>query len=80
MTAVGAGENAGRKLQEYDVVRIYRRLGLWQGAAAQLSVPLSVLPPEATGIAVLLQEPKGSIAGAAEIAAGQAIGASLQKH
>ena len=81
LTAVGAGENAGRKLQEYDVVRTYRRVGLWQGGAAQFSVPLSVLPPEATGIAVLLQEPQGSIAGAAALAAdAHASGASLQKH
>jgi hypothetical protein len=81
LTAVGAGENAGRKLQEYDVVRAYRRVGLWQGGAAQFSVPLSLLPREATGIAVLLQEPQGSIAGAAALAAdAQASGASLQKH
>jgi len=81
LTEVGAGENAGRKLQEYDVVRTYRRVGLWQGGAAQFSVPLSLLPPEATGIVVLLQEPQGSIAGAATFAAdAQASGASLQKH
>jgi hypothetical protein len=81
LTEVGAGENAGRKLQEYDVVRTYRRIGLWQGGAAQFSVPLSVLPPEASGIVVLLQEPQGNIAGAAALAAdAQASGASLQKH
>jgi hypothetical protein len=81
LTEVGAGENAGRKLQEYDVVRTYRRIGSWQGGAAQFSVPLSLLPPEATGIAVLLQEPQGSIAGAATLAAdAQASGASLQKR
>jgi len=80
-TEVGAGENAGRKLQEYDVVRTYRRVGLWQGGAAQFSVPLSLLPPEATGIAVLLQEAQGGIAGAAALAAdAHASGASAQKH
>jgi hypothetical protein len=81
LTEVGAGENAGRKLQEYDVVRTYRRIGLWQGGAAQFSVPLSSLPQGATGIAVLLQEPQGGIAGAAALAAdAPASGASLQKH
>ncbi len=67
LTEVGAGENAGRKLQEFDIVRTYRPLGVWQGAAAQFFVPLSQLPPEATGIAVLLQEPQGRIAGAAAL-------------
>jgi hypothetical protein len=75
-TEIGAGENAGRKLQEFDVVRAYRPLGLWQGAAARFSVPLSSLPPEATGIVVLLQEPKGQIAGAAALATG----VSLEKR
>lgn len=69
LTEIGAGENAGRKLQEFDVVRTYRPLGAWQGAPAQFSVPLSQLPPEATGIAVLLQEPQGRIVGAAALAA-----------
>ena len=65
LTEIGAGENAGRKLQEFDVVRTYRPLGVWRGVATELSVPLSQLPPEATGIVVLLQEPQGRIAGAA---------------
>ena len=65
LTEIAAGENAGRKLQEFDVVRTYLPIGVWRGAAAQLSVPLSQLAPEATGIVVLLQEPQGRIAGAA---------------
>jgi hypothetical protein len=68
LTAIGAGENAGRNLAEFNVVRLYLPLGSWQGAAAQFSVPLSRLPPEASGVAVLLQEPHGAIAGAAAIA------------
>jgi hypothetical protein len=69
LTEVGAGENAGRKLQEFDIVRTYLPVGNWQGAAAQFSVPLAQLPPEATGIAVLVQEPQGRIVGAATLAA-----------
>jgi hypothetical protein len=67
-TEVGAGENAGHKLQEFDIVRAYRPLGLWHGSAMQFSVPLSSLPAEATGIAVLLQERGGPIAGATKLA------------
>jgi hypothetical protein len=78
LTEIGAGENAGRKLQEFDVVRAYLPLGIWQGAAAEFSVRLSQLPPEATGIVVLLQEPQGRIAGAATTSI--ASGAPLQKR
>jgi hypothetical protein len=67
-TKIGGGENAGRALEEFDVVRSYRVVGVWRGSAAQLAVPLSSLPPEAPRIVVLLRSPAGVILGAATLA------------
>ena len=56
ITPVGRGENAGRSLTEYQVVRRATRLGGWSGAAAALPLPakegeaeLVVVQPEAPG-------------------------------
>ncbi len=68
VTAVGRGENGGRKLAEFNIVRAYDVLGVWHGDATRFLVPLSSLPPEASRIAVLLQMPAGTIAGAATLA------------
>lgn len=68
VTAVGRGENGGRKLKEFNIVRAEAVLGLWRGNARQFLVPLSSMPPEASRIAVLLQLPAGTIAGAATFA------------
>jgi hypothetical protein len=38
-TPVGRGENAGRSLTEYQIVRRATRLGSWSGAAAALPLP-----------------------------------------
>jgi hypothetical protein len=67
-TKVGAGENAGRTLEEFDIVRSYDVVGVWRGNAAHLAVALSSLPPEATRIVVLLRRPAGEITGAATLA------------
>jgi hypothetical protein len=67
-TKVGAGENAGRALEEFDIVRSYRLIGVWRGNAAQLAVPLSSLPPEVARVVVLLRSPAGVIVGAAALA------------
>ena len=64
-TAVGAGENAGHRLEEFDIVRTYQTLGLWQGTEKRLTVPLSSLAPEVSRVAVLLQLPEGPITAAA---------------
>jgi hypothetical protein len=55
-TAVGRGENAGRSLTEYQVVRRATRLGAWAGEAATLPLPdkegeaeLVVVEPDAPG-------------------------------
>jgi hypothetical protein len=67
-TKIGAGENAGRALEEFDIVRSYRVVGVWHGNAAHLAVPLSSLPPEVARVAVLLRSPAGVILGAAPLA------------
>jgi hypothetical protein len=69
VSAIGRGENAGRTLQEFNIVRAIRSLGRWSGQAQTLHVPLASLPPEATDVAVLVQgADQGPIVGAASIA------------
>ena len=66
VSAIGRGENAGRTLEEFNIVRSIRTLGQWQGAAARFQVPLSGLPSDATDVAVLVQSSgQLAIAGAA---------------
>ena len=55
-TPVLRGENEGKTLTDYQVVRSYRRIGAWAGWSMELIVP----PDEAKalgdgGVAVLLQ-------------------------
>ena len=67
-TQIARGENANRVLKEVNIVRSVRRLGTWNGAPQQRSVPLSTLPSDATNVVVLLQKPnQGAIAGAATL-------------
>lgn len=63
---VTRGENAGRELREFNIVRSFRKLGSWQGASESFSVPLKTLPADATAVAVLVQQrDQGPIIGAA---------------
>jgi len=64
-TKVARGENAGRSLREYDIVRALRPLGSWDGAARRISVDLAGLPADCSDLAVLLQKADGRIIGAA---------------
>jgi len=67
-TPISRGENTGRVLHEFNVVRTFRTLGAWQGQAEQLQLKLSTLPQDASRIAVLVQQPQqGAIVGAAAI-------------
>jgi hypothetical protein len=67
-TPVGRGENAKKSLQEFNVVRSFKRLGRWNGKPQTMSVPLATFPRDATAVAVLLQrQGQGAIAGAATI-------------
>ena len=63
---VGRGENAGRSLEEFNIVRSIRTLGTWKGAAENYKVGVSSLPADATNVAVLVQSRgTGPIVGAA---------------
>jgi hypothetical protein len=70
-TRVGRGENSGRTLVDFNIVRYFRRLGAWTGKAVTWRVRLDSLPRDATRAAILVQEAnQGAIAGAAAIALG----------
>ena len=56
VSPIGHGENAGRKLEEFNIVRSIANLGRWTGASAQFSVPVGSVPADATDVAVLVQE------------------------
>jgi hypothetical protein len=67
--AIKKGENAGRKLDEFNIVRAVVRLDDWDGQAKNLDVPLAKLPPDATHMAVIVQRKgPGHVVGAAQIA------------
>jgi len=66
-TKVQRGENAGRSLTEYSIVRGVYPLGRWTGEATSFSIDLSTVAGDATAVAVLLQTPgPGRILGAAK--------------
>lgn len=66
LSAVARGENAGRNLEEFNIVRELRTLGVWRGEERALRVALSSLPSDATDVAVLIQlAGQGPIIGAA---------------
>jgi len=67
-TKVGRGENAGRTLKEYSIVRTVTSLGRWDGAAKAVSLDLASMPESATMAAVLVQDAgQGRMVGAATI-------------
>jgi hypothetical protein len=63
-TRVGAGENGGRTLAEWNVVRGFETLGDWRGAATEATVPAARLAGYER-VAVVLQATDGAILGAA---------------
>lgn len=66
VTAIGRGENAGRTLDEYNIVRAVVPLGRWNGGAQEFHTKLASLPQDATDVAVLVQSPgQGAVVGAA---------------
>ena len=69
VTAVGRGENSGRTLREFNIVRQFRSLGIWHGQESVFRAPLDSFPADATHVAVLLQRAQqGPIAGSATVA------------
>jgi hypothetical protein len=68
-TRVGRGENSGRTLTEFNIVRQFLTLGPWNGQEAVFRVPLDAIPADATHVAILLQRTdQGPIAGSATVA------------
>jgi len=55
-TPVGRGENAGKTLREFQLVRALRALGKWPGDARTLQVKRARLPGHIDSVAVLAQE------------------------
>jgi hypothetical protein len=47
VSAIGRGENAGRTLDESNIVRNIRTLGVWKGQVETFHVSVSSLPPDA---------------------------------
>lgn len=67
-TKVQRGENAGRSLTEYGIVRGVYPLGRWTGDPARFSIDLSSVAGDATAAAVLVQASgPGRVLGAAKI-------------
>lgn len=63
-TPVGAGENGGRTLTDYRIVRAARPLGAWDGAARQIKLPEIAA---GRGAVVLVQSADLRVIGAADL-------------
>jgi hypothetical protein len=67
-TAVRRGENAGRELSEYNIVRALRKVGSWDGRGQSLELDLSDATADGMGGAILIQSAdQGPIVGALDI-------------
>jgi hypothetical protein len=55
-TPVGRGENAGKQLREFQIVRSLESTGRWNGEARVMRVPAGKAQADVTGFAVLAQE------------------------
>ena len=69
VSAIGRGENAGRTLIGFNIVRDFRSLGRWDGQKRQYHARVDALPRDATDVAVLVQTlGQAPIIGAATLA------------
>jgi hypothetical protein len=66
VTKVGSGENGGRTLAEWHIVRGIEPLADWTGAAWETVVPAATVA-RYERLAVVLQEPGGRVLGAATV-------------
>jgi hypothetical protein len=55
-TAIGHGENGGRTLHEFNIVRASFALGTWDGGARRYALKRTALPADASMVAVVLQQ------------------------
>jgi hypothetical protein len=66
VSPIGRGENAGRTLEEFNIVRAVQLLGHWDGSTQEFHSKLASLPQDTTDVAVLVQSPgQGGIVAAA---------------
>ncbi|WP_426440468.1 DUF1223 domain-containing protein [Bradyrhizobium genosp. P] len=65
-TSIGRGENGGRTLDEFNVVRSIRPVGQWSGTPLRINERF----PEGQDVAVVLEAPDGQIVGASRLAGG----------
>jgi len=56
ITPVGRGENSGRTLTEFNIVRVWRKIGEWTGKATRLPLGLSPQSSAFDACAIILQE------------------------
>lgn len=69
VSPIGRGENSGRTIKEFNIVRRFRTLGQWSGDARGYRAMIDSLPRDATDVAVLVQTVgQASIVGAAATA------------
>lgn len=69
VSSIGRGENAGRTLKEFNIVRGFHSLGRWAGQKQRYHSRVDSLPRDSTDVAVIVQ-PLGQapIIGAATLA------------
>ncbi|MEQ8334486.1 DUF1223 domain-containing protein [Nisaea sp.] len=68
VTEVPRGENRGRTLEDFAVVRYYRSLGHWDGKAGTLRIPGNAASMQTDRLSVLVQAPgQGPIHGAGSL-------------
>jgi hypothetical protein len=68
-TAVAGGENDGRRVREFSIVRSIENAGGWNGAAAERVVSLSGVPADASTIVLLAERNRDmSIVAAGQVA------------
>jgi hypothetical protein len=68
--AIARGENAGKTIEYYNVVRALRPVGMWDGGAVKITLPEhEIMPAGIDGCAIIVQEDQpngpGAIIGAA---------------
>ncbi|HEY0801633.1 MAG TPA: DUF1223 domain-containing protein [Steroidobacteraceae bacterium] len=68
VSPIGRGENSGRTLTEYNIVRAVKPLGHYEGRAQTYRTEVNALPKEATDVAVIVQVAgQGAVLGAARL-------------
>jgi hypothetical protein len=55
VSPIGRGENAGRTINEFNIVRDFHNLGRWAGQTQQFHARVDSLPRDSTDVAVLVQ-------------------------